>query len=144
MGSRVTYKLVFWNMRNRRLFIKVVILTSVFWLAVDILYYLTTMNNQLNFFEPESFIPSSSTGVQRTGKRSRIESGVKQKRRKYTNIGPYFNDVIQGLGENGEPAFLPPILKDEAENVFDNHSFNVILSDHISLDRTLKDVRGPK
>ncbi|XP_074622929.1 polypeptide N-acetylgalactosaminyltransferase 1-like [Acropora palmata] len=131
-------------MRNRRLFIKVVILTSVFWLAVDILYYLTTMNNQLNFFEPESFIPSSSTGVQRTGKRSRIESGVKQKRRKYTNIGPYFNDVIQGLGENGEPAFLPPIFKDEAENVFDNHSFNVILSDHISLDRTLKDVRGPK
>ncbi|XP_029194887.2 polypeptide N-acetylgalactosaminyltransferase 1-like isoform X2 [Acropora millepora] len=131
-------------MRNRRLFIKVVILTSVFWLAVDILYYLTTMNNQLNFFEPESFIPSSSTGVQRSGKRSRIESGVKQKRRKYTNIGPYFNDVIQGLGENGEPAFLPSIFKDEAENVFDNHSFNVILSDHISLDRTLKDVRGPK
>ena len=131
-------------MRNRRLFIKVVILTSLFWLAVDVLYYLATTNNQLNIFDPESFIPSSSTGVQTTGKRSRIESSVKQKRREYPNIGPYFNEVIQGLGENGEPAFLPPLLENEAENVFNNHSFNVILSDHISLDRTLKDVRGPK
>ena len=127
-------------MKNRRLFIKVFILTSLFWLAVDILYILTSMNSQLNFFDAESFIPSD-VNVNAHEKRSN-ELGGKQ--RMGSKIQPYFTDVIQGLGKNGEPATLPPRFKEEAEHVFDNHSFNVILSDHMSLDRTLKDVRGPK
>lgn len=128
-------------MRNyRRLFVKVFILTSLFWLAVDILYVLTTMNNHLNFFDVKSFIPLDAES-NRHGKISHVKE---TKRRKDVNIQPYFTEVIQGLGENGEPASLPLRFKAEAENVFDNHSFNVILSDHISLDRTLKDVRGPK
>lgn len=123
-------------MRNRRLFIKVFILTSLFWLAIDILYVLTVMNNQLNFFDADSFVPLD------------VNTNTHEKRsdeqRENSNIQPYFTDVIQGLGEGGEPATLSPRFKEEAEHVFDNHSFNVILSDHISLDRTLKDVRGPK
>ena len=129
-------------MRNyRRLFVKVFILTSLFWVAVDILYVLTTMNNHLNFFDVESFIPLDAKS-NRYGKRSH-EKETKP-RRKDINIQPYFTEVIQGLGENGEPASLPLRFKAEAEHVFDNHSFDVILSNHISLDRTLKDVRGPK
>ena len=52
--------------------------------------------------------------------------------------------VIPGLGEGGKAAKLPERLKPQAEEAFNNHSFNVILSDHISLDRHLQDVRGPK
>ena len=122
-------------MRNRRLFIKVFALTSLFWLAVDILYVLTSMNSQLSLFDAESFIPEDvSSNSNSHGRRSQ-ESIIQE---------PYFKEVIPGLGDNGEPASLPAQFKTEAERVFDNHSFNVILSDHISLDRTLKDVRGPK
>ncbi|XP_068746314.1 polypeptide N-acetylgalactosaminyltransferase 13-like [Montipora capricornis] len=131
-------------MRNRRLFIKVITVTSLFWLAVDILYYLSVVNNQVNLFNAESFIPSPNVNTNGPEKRSRVENDLKQRGRKYSKLEPYFTEVIQGLGENGEAATLPPRYNDEAEQVFDNHSFNVILSDHISLDRTLKDVRGPK
>ncbi|XP_068749181.1 polypeptide N-acetylgalactosaminyltransferase 13-like [Montipora capricornis] len=48
-----------------------------------------------------------------------------------------------GLGENGEAAYL---TSDEdkklSEERFGDHSFNWVLSDKISLDRTLKDVRS--
>ena len=50
-----------------------------------------------------------------------------------------------GLGENGEAAYLK---NDEdkklAEKLFANHSFNSVLSDQVSLDRTLPDVRGDR
>lgn len=128
-------------MRNRRLFVKVFILTSLFWLAVDILYILTAMNTQMNFFDTDSFVPLDATGNTHE-KRSHVEP----KQRKWTSakVKPYFPEVIEGLGDDGEPAALPPRYKEESEHVFDNHSFNVILSDHMSLDRTLRDYRGPK
>nr|XP_058946855.1 polypeptide N-acetylgalactosaminyltransferase 13-like [Pocillopora verrucosa] len=50
-----------------------------------------------------------------------------------------------GLGEGGKPAYL---MSDEdkklAEQHFGDHSFNWVLSDKISLDRTLEDVRGDR
>eukprot|EP00794_Sanderia_malayensis_P003400 gene3400-3890_t len=50
-----------------------------------------------------------------------------------------------GLGENGQAAYLKSEEdKKLAEKLFANHSFNSILSDKISLDRTLMDVRGDK
>jgi len=136
----ISYKLPA-TMRNRRLFVKVFILTSLFWLAVDILYVLSSMNSQLNFFDTDSFVPLDATGSAHV-KRSR--DGAKQRKWASSKVRPYFTEIIQGLGDEGEPATLPPRFKDEAEHVFDNHSFNVILSDHLSLDRSLRDYRGPK
>lgn len=50
-----------------------------------------------------------------------------------------------GLGENGEAAYLKTEAEKKlAEKLFANHSFNSILSDQISLDRTLPDVRGDR
>ena len=50
-----------------------------------------------------------------------------------------------GLGENGQPAYLTD-EKDKklSEERFGDHSFNWVLSDKISLDRTLEDVRGER
>lgn len=129
-------------MRNRRLFVKVFILTSLFWLAVDILYILSSMNTQMNFFDTDSFVPLDAATGNAHEKRS--HDGAKQRKWTSSKVKPYFTEVIQGLGDDGEPAALPPRFKDEAEHVFDNHSFNVILSDHMSLDRSLRDYRGPK
>lgn len=48
-----------------------------------------------------------------------------------------------GLGENGQPAYLTSEEdKKLAEEKFGDHSFNWVLSDRVSLDRTLEDVRG--
>lgn len=48
-----------------------------------------------------------------------------------------------GLGELGNAAFLTSEKdKKYSEEIFKNHSFNSVLSDKISLDRSLKDVRG--
>lgn len=48
-----------------------------------------------------------------------------------------------GKGEMGEAAYLDTEEeKKYAESIFANHSFNSFLSDKISLDRTIKDVRG--
>lgn len=50
-----------------------------------------------------------------------------------------------GLGEGGRAAYLSSEEdKKLAEKYFGNHSFNWLLSDKISLDRTLEDVRGEK
>ena len=50
-----------------------------------------------------------------------------------------------GLGENGEAAYLKfEEDKKLAEKLFANHSFNSILSQKISLDRVLLDVRGER
>ena len=50
-----------------------------------------------------------------------------------------------GLGEAGQPAYLTSEQdKKLAEERFGDHSFNWVLSDKISLDRTLEDVRGDR
>lgn len=50
-----------------------------------------------------------------------------------------------GLGEAGQPAYLTSDGdKKLAEERFSDHSFNWVLSDRISLDRTLEDVRGAR
>ena len=50
--------------------------------------------------------------------------------------------LISGLGDGGQPAQLPETLQSESMEHFDDNSFNVVLSDHMSLNRKLKDHRG--
>lgn len=46
-----------------------------------------------------------------------------------------------GVGEQGEPAFLPPGLDNERKQLFDQNGFNALLSDRIALNRSVKDIR---
>lgn len=50
-------------------------------------------------------------------------------------------ELRQGTGEHGAPAFLPSILDDERKQLFDQNGFNALLSDKISLNRSVKDIR---
>lgn len=128
--------------RQQRLLIQVFILTSIFWLSVDVLLFLTFLNTQFSFFESENIVPNVPALLER---RSSLKFRPRVNNRKDFRTGRYEAfDIEPGLGELGEPASLPKKLKDAAENVFNNHSFNVLLSNRISLDRKLKDVRGPK
>ena len=118
-------------MLYRRTLVKVFILTSLFWLSVDILFFFNILNVQFDLFSTEKLIPSFGEN----------RGYAKERKRSYSED---IFGVIDGLGEGGKPATLPPHLKDEAEKVFNNHSFDVILSDKISLDRALNDYRGPR
>lgn len=46
-----------------------------------------------------------------------------------------------GIGEHGEPAFLSSNLESERKHLFDQNGFNALLSDKISLNRSVKDIR---
>lgn len=118
-------------MLYRRTLVKVFLLTSSFWLAVDVLFLFNILNVQFDFFSTEKLVPSfgQNKGRARFHKRQFDED---------------LFEVIDGLGAGGKPATLPPHLKKQAEKVFHNHSFDVILSDKISLDRELSDYRGPR
>lgn len=52
-------------------------------------------------------------------------------------------NVVVGLGEHGEPAYLHGKEKVEGEAVLAKKALNVVLSNKISLTRTLPDVRSP-
>lgn len=46
-----------------------------------------------------------------------------------------------GIGEHGVPAFLPNGLEEERKKLFAQNGFNALLSDKISLNRSVKDIR---
>ena len=52
-------------------------------------------------------------------------------------------DVVDGLGEGGLPATLSPSEQKHAERVMKKEAFNVVLSNKISLHRTVPDTRDP-
>lgn len=52
------------------------------------------------------------------------------------------DNVVPGLGENGEPAYLYGKDKLQGEATLAKKALNVVLSDKISLTRTLPDVRN--
>lgn len=57
----------------------------------------------------------------------------------------YADKVITNLGNGGFPAHLPSEeLKTLSKQHFDDHSFDSVLSDRISLNRHLNDFRGEK
>lgn len=52
-------------------------------------------------------------------------------------------DVVVGLGENGEPAYLHGKEKVEGEAALAKKALNIVLSNKISLTRKLRDIRNP-
>jgi polypeptide N-acetylgalactosaminyltransferase len=48
-----------------------------------------------------------------------------------------------GVGEQGKPGKLDPSEKEEQEKLFNKNGFNALLSDKISLNRSIPDIRHP-
>lgn len=55
----------------------------------------------------------------------------------------YERNVVEGLGENGEPGYLYGVEKKRGEKALKARALNVVLSDKISLTRKLSDARDP-
>ncbi|XP_066599773.1 polypeptide N-acetylgalactosaminyltransferase 1-like [Prorops nasuta] len=58
-------------------------------------------------------------------------------------IEEYERNIVPGLGENGEPAYLGGLDKVKGEKAIAKKALNIILSNHISLTRKLADGRDP-
>lgn len=50
----------------------------------------------------------------------------------------------KGLGEMGRPASLPIELTEEKNKMYRQNGFNALLSDKISVNRSVPDIRHPK
>lgn len=76
---------------------------------------------------------------------SNISKIILQIRYRYEEwIKNYTNNVSPSLGENGKPAQLGKEEKEMAEKLFKKKAINVLLSNKISLQRKLPDVRDPQ
>ena len=60
------------------------------------------------------------------------------------NYEPKEVPLRHGLGENGIAVALDPAEKDKYEKSFKNYGFNMVISDRISLDRSVPDIRDPE
>ncbi len=49
----------------------------------------------------------------------------------------------EGPGEHGEAVKLTPEEQKEADRLFDRETFNVVASDKVAMDRTIRDTRDP-
>ncbi|XP_066600094.1 N-acetylgalactosaminyltransferase 6-like [Prorops nasuta] len=52
-------------------------------------------------------------------------------------------EQVLGFGEQGRPAFLPPNMNASKEQLYRTNGFNAALSDMISLNRSVPDIRHP-
>ena len=147
------------NISHKKLLI-VLCLTSVFWLALDVLFLLHRQSPMIDLDiivinsnkEPRS---STYTPPQRHFKRNILpftrktntiqgNNSIKLRSSKLRNLSlEFYPDlVIPYLGEEGAPAILPEQLKELSKSLFNNHSFDSVLSNRISLNRQLPNVKG--
>ena len=150
---------------SRKTILQALILTSLFWIALDILFFLNKQapnvdldvvvvnrNPDWDIIKHKSSPSSRPERVEEenslvTNKVKRqVDASIDQKDGGLgkLNVEIHPNLVIQGLGSNGRKAALPPssYLQSLSKRLFNNHSYDSVLSDRISLDRTLPDARG--
>ena len=136
------------------------ILTSVFWISLDLLFFLhkqaptvgidvfvINRNSKEKIF---TFVPpkrSKEFPLPIIKKILLNETEKERARIRKTRLGRlgielYPKLINPLLGAEGFPAFLPENLKDQSNQLFKNHSFDSLLSDRISLNRRLGNVKG--
>ncbi|KAG5307737.1 GALT1 acetylgalactosaminyltransferase, partial [Pseudoatta argentina] len=96
-----------------------------------------------------SRISKEQSGYLRNSNNSQTQKDVDvalqrlQKERYEQQISKFEHDIVPGLGNNGEPAYLYGREKILGEATLAKKALNVILSNKISLTRKLPDVRNP-
>lgn len=137
------------------------ILTSVFWVSLDVLFYVhkqspnidldvVVINKDDNYKQFQSVAPKPPPHYQTQSKDSRNQIGSRHEvkydvfdRFPVTLRSELFPElVVPGLGDKGHKAKLPRSLKKLSRELFNNHSFDSVLSDRISMNRDLPDARG--
>ena len=143
---------------RRKTVLQALIFTSLFWVSLDVLFYVHKQSpnidldvvviNKQNAAKPGR----STTPVKPYHNNVQIKSEkhgtVSIKHQVFdrfpvnlkTELFPEL--VIHGLGDDGLKAKLPTGLQELSKKLFNNHSFDSVLSDRISMKRKLPDARG--
>ena len=145
--------------RKKTLF-KAFLLTSLFWISLDVFFYIhkqvTTIDVDvvvINGQEQQvrqlrsthstrpSFRVPNQEHVEIISEESQHESQHESHDQQVeSELFPEL--VIPGLGHEGLKANLPDRLQNLSQVLFNNHSFDSVLSDHISMNRKLPDASG--
>lgn len=133
--------------RNLVKFIKLLILTLVTVLLTVFLY--KTFNNIFHIYDVDNHhIPKPPTASKQVmhPKHGAFFSG-ETKNEKMIKIDWHNYKYIEmesnrnGIGEHGQAAHLPPEDEPKRKILFSQNGFNGLLSDKISLNRSVKDIR---
>ena len=138
---------------RRRTILQALILTSLFWLSLDVLFYVHKQSPNIDLDvvvinKERKQIPTTTPRQLQLGRKEYI---VPQDQIKYSVFDRfpvalraelYPEIVVPGLGDKGLKAKLPAGLKNLSKALFNNHSFDSVLSDRISMNRDLPDARG--
>lgn len=135
--------------RNLIKFIKLLFLTVVTVLITVFLY--KTFNNVFNILDVDNHIPKHHTPPTPSPLKMHPKEGAffsgDPKNEKMLKIDWHDNKYIafesrrRGIGEHGEAAHLPPEDESQRKVLFNQNGFNGLLSDKISLNRSVKDIR---
>ena len=138
---------------RRRTILQALILTSLFWLSLDVLFYVHKQSPNIDLDvvvinKERKHIRATTPRLLKQGRKELI---VPDDQIKY-NVFDRFpvalraelhaEIVVPGLGDKGLKAALPRSLKNLSKALFNNHSFDSVLSDRISMNRDLPDARG--
>lgn len=137
---------------RRKTILQALILTSLFWVSLDVLFYVHKQSPNIDLdvvvinkddsnkqFPSKNHHPSPS---ERKESRAEIKYDVFD-RFPITLRSELFPElVVPSLGEKGKKSRLPRALKKLSKTLFNNHSFDSVLSDRISMNRNLPDARG--
>lgn len=135
--------------RNLTKFLKLFILTAVTVLITVFLY--KTFNTVFKIYDDDNNIPQHPTpptpnkriahpkhGAFFSGEPKNVKM-IKVDWNDYKYIE--FEKQRTGIGEHGAKAFLEPEDESKRKTLFSQNGFNGLLSDRISLNRSVKDIR---
>eukprot|EP00794_Sanderia_malayensis_P003746 gene3746-4268_t len=137
---------------KRRTILQALLLTSLFWISLDVLFFLHRQSPNIDLDVvvingQNARVDSIKTKTPSNPLYNRMQHEANQEiknRRSFNQIESelYPDLVITGLGHEGVKAKLPNELGNLSKSLFDNHSFDSVLSDRISMNRKLPDARG--
>ncbi|XP_012554205.2 polypeptide N-acetylgalactosaminyltransferase 13 isoform X1 [Hydra vulgaris] len=154
-----TAKPLIYILTQKKIFLAL-ILTSVFWISLDFLFLLhkqapivdvdVFVINRQKKEKPYTFIPPQRpkdfplTILKKIiiNETEKEKEKIRKSRLGQLGIELYPELIDPLLGAGGYPAILPDNLKSQSKNLFKNHSFDSLLSDRISLNRRLGNVKG--
>ena len=143
---------------RRKTLFQALILTSLFWLSLDVLFFVHKQSTNIDLDVVVINKENSKKVLQTTtaadlGQSSKVHQRTKDldSQVKYQVFDRFpvqlrselFPElVVHGLGDKGLKADLPDGLRNISKQLFNNHSFDSVLSDHMSMNRRLPDARG--
>ncbi|XP_065053024.1 polypeptide N-acetylgalactosaminyltransferase 13-like [Rhopilema esculentum] len=143
---------------RRKTLVQALILTSLFWLSLDVLFFVHKQSTNIDLDVVVINKENNKKALQTTtaaylGQSSKVHQRTKDldNQVKYQVFDRFpvqlrselFPElVIHGLGDKGLKADLPDGLRNISKKLFNNHSFDSVLSDHMSMNRRLPDARG--